>query len=274
VRISDISDRLQLREDGVWHAENTARVSYPSGGNADCFQLEDHSFWFQHRNRCIVAAVKAHPPQSGGAILDIGGGNGFVSKGLMESGFNVALLEPGYEGVNNAKRRGVDPVVCASVHSAGIKMNSLAAVGLFDVIEHIEDDGAFMTAIVRLLVTGGKVYATVPSHKWLWSAEDADAGHFRRYSLGRISRLFSDSGLRILYSTYIFRFLPLPIYVLRSLPYRLGLKRLSPERSRHYLAPPIATPLIKLLLAGEVSNIDKSAPMAFGATCLVVAEAV
>lgn len=52
--------------------QRITRISYPEGGHAVCREVEDSSFWFAHRNRCIVAAVERMPPC--GPILDIGGG--------------------------------------------------------------------------------------------------------------------------------------------------------------------------------------------------------
>ena len=41
-------------------------------------QLEEDSFWFNHRNNIIANAVKKH--SKGNVFFDIGGGNGFVAK--------------------------------------------------------------------------------------------------------------------------------------------------------------------------------------------------
>lgn len=273
--IQNISSSLELGPDGIWHGPKAASLSYPVGGNAECFQVEDCSFWFQHRNHCIVAAVKAHAPQHGKTIFDIGGGNGFVSKGLKDSGFEVALIEPGYQGAVNAKRRGIDPVICATTDAARLRRGSLPAVGLFDVIEHIQDDRTFLDLMASLLVKGGRLYATVPAHSCLWSEEDQRAGHFRRYDIAGLARLFTGCGFRVLYSTYIFRVFPLPIFLLRSLPHKLGLRRSQAEAkiaSSHVIGAGISRRIIDSLLSGEIDNIRNSIPMSFGATCLIVAQ--
>lgn len=55
---------LRIGSDGIWYPTNSAdeAVSYPTDGNALCFQVEDSSFWFKHRNACITTLVKAFPP--------------------------------------------------------------------------------------------------------------------------------------------------------------------------------------------------------------------
>jgi hypothetical protein len=51
--------------------------------------VEDSSYWFGHRNARIVELVRQFPPN--GLIFDIGGGNGFVAKGLEEAGFATVV---------------------------------------------------------------------------------------------------------------------------------------------------------------------------------------
>ena len=92
LNLAEISD-LQRGENGIWRLGDRGKVdgvSYPDEGNRDCLGIEESSFWFSHRNRCIAATVGNFPPQ--GAIFDIGGGNGLVARGLVEAGFPV--IEP------------------------------------------------------------------------------------------------------------------------------------------------------------------------------------
>jgi hypothetical protein len=49
-------------------------------GDSDCFALEDSSFWFAHRNACLLAVLRQFPTI--GPFFDVGGGNGFVAAAL------------------------------------------------------------------------------------------------------------------------------------------------------------------------------------------------
>ena len=276
--IASISTGLKLNRDGIWCGSDTKEVSYPTGGNEACAAIEDESFWFQHRNNCITSLVKAYPPKNGGKIFDVGGGNGYVSLGLINAGFDTVLVEPGHTGCLNAKQRGVDNVICATTDVAGFKRHSLPSVGLFDVIEHIEDDFVFLQSIKALIEKGGVLYATVPAYSFLWSGEDVTADHFRRYTVKSFSRLLASAGFEIKFATYIFRFLPLPILLLRAMPFRLGLssgKQSTDKRSRDHAAGNSETGrILERLLEPEVRNIQSGKPMRFGGSCLVVAESV
>jgi SAM-dependent methyltransferase len=277
VDIASIAPGLELREDGIWYSPDAQAVSYPAEGHGACIALEDESFWFRHRNRCIVAAVKAFPPADGGTIFDIGGGNGFVARGLLDAGFDTVLLEPGAAGARNAQRRGVRQIICATTETARLRDGSLPAVGLFDVIEHIEDDAAFLRSLRSKLHGGGRLYATVPAFQTLWSEDDVGAGHFRRYTRAAITGTIAAAGFEIEIATYIFRPLPLPIFLSRVLPDRLGIgikREVKKDEREHQVSGGTVARLLGRVLASEVRNIRARRPMRFGGSCLVVARAV
>jgi len=276
--IKSISTGLKLCEDGIWYSADSENISYPSGGNEACFAIEDNSFWFRHRNNCIVAIVNSFPPKNNNTIFDIGGGNGFVSLGLTNAGFDVAMIEPGRTGSSHAKSRGIKNVICATTDTAKFKQHSLPAVGLFDVIEHIEDDLGFLQSINVLVEKGGYLYATVPSYSLLWSEEDVSAGHFRRYSLDGISEVIESAGFQVEFSSYIFRFLPFPIFLLRALPYRLGLSKGKRENSNasrdHAVKGGITQKILNSFLQSEIESLTSRKPMIFGGSCLIVAKSL
>lgn len=271
-----ISNELKLGNDGIWYSIDTQNISYPVDGHNECLLIEEKSFWFKHRNNCILSAIKNYPPKDGGTIFDIGGGNGFVSSMLAASGFDVALVEPGRVGALNARRRGLNTVICSSLNTAQFKSHSLSAIGLFDVIEHIEDDLSFLKSIKELIKKEGRLYITVPAYPLLWSEEDIFAGHFRRYTLKRICEVIKHADFKVEYATYFFRFLPIPIAFLRTIPYRLGLSRAEKKKveasNHHVIKNKVFTNILSSLFDSEIENLRKNKSMAFGGSCLIVAK--
>lgn len=273
IDIASYSTALRQDERGIWFAASRGPVSYPAQGHATCFAVEDSSFWFGHRNRCILAAVRRFPPP--GPIFDIGGGNGFVARALFEAGWDVVLVEPAAEGAMNACARGLPQVVCASLDDAGLAAGTLPAAGLFDVVEHIEDDLALLRRLAGLLQPGGLVYATVPAHAALWSDEDVAAGHFRRYASAEFAGRLGEAGFEVLFSTLMFRPLPLPILLMRTLPHRLGLKRraagVAAAARDHGAEGGAVVGLLNRVLAPEVKKIEQGVRSRVGASILLVA---
>jgi len=274
--LADYAPNISRNSEGIWHANKTEPVSYPSKGNDQCFEIEDMSFWFQHRNACIVELVKKYPPRGKGPIFDVGGGNGFVAKGLMEAGWDVVLVEPGPTGARNALKRGLQNVICATTQSAGFKPSCMPAIGVFDVVEHIENDVKFMRHLHDLLEPGGMLYLTVPAHNFLWSDEDVFANHYRRYSLPDLQKLCFITGFDVKLLTGIFHWLIAPIFCLRALPYRLLGKSkkkigdLKKNKADHAL-PRWVEALASKSQALELHKISQSRSVSFGGSLLLAA---
>lgn len=261
-----------LGDDGIYRASGSADVSYDDDDHDACLQVEDLSFWFRHRNECISALVSRYKPA--GLFLDVGGGNGYVAKRIERDGVRTALLEPGELGAGNAKRiRDLSTVVCATLADADIRPGSIGAVGAFDVVEHIENDASFIDAIATVLPPGGMFFSTVPSHAWLWSEADVDAGHFRRYTRESYTTLLSDR-FDVEYATYLFAPLTPLLFLLRSLPYRMGIKRESARlsaESEHGTSGGLATRATIAMLAREVGSVRAGRTQRIGTSLLVAA---
>jgi len=288
VDVSELTDGVALGSDGIWRATTESEVSYPASGHSACLGVEEGSFWFNHRNDCIRALLAGFPPTVGKPVLDVGGGNGYVSLGLARSGVEVILVEPGESGARNAKLRGLHHVICATTRTAGVRPGSVGAIGLFDVVEHIEDDHRFLAEMCSLLAKGDRIYATVPAYQALWSADDQQAGHHRRYTADKITSLFEATGFAIDYVSYFFRPLPGAVLLFRTLPHRLrsgltrpntsidgrgvsGPHRASSTARSHAANASSFSQALRRLLRPEVTNIERRTPMRFGSSIILAA---
>lgn len=267
------SERLRF-VGGVWQPEDDGDISYPEHGNDLCFQVEDRSYWFAHRNRCILELVKRYPPA--GALYDLGGGNGFVSAALQREGVETVLVEPG-SGAWNARKRGVSHVVHSTLEGARFRPGSLAAAGAFDVLEHIEDDTAFVSEVSSLLQPGGRFYCTVPAVQGLWSHADSFAGHHRRYSRRRLQELMEGAGLRVEFVSSFFGWLVAPVLLFRTLPFKLrgrsDLDTLPADRVQaDHSLPPRVLQVVDFLHNCELKRLRTARSMRIGSSLLCIAQ--
>ena len=256
---------------GIWSSARSARVAYPEGDHATCFAIEDRSFWFRHRNRCIVAAARRHVPS--GFVLDIGGGNGYVARALIDAGFETVLLEPGPDGAQNARQvRQIPDVICSSLEDAQLRDGTIPAVGMFDVVEHIEDDRRVAVDVHRILQPGGYFYLTVPAFNWLWCEADVEAMHYRRYSPATMQAALA-AHFDIVYMTALFERLVPAFFLSRTLPYAVGLRGRSQRQfqAEHQPGGATGTAWLERLLAHEVRRIEAGRSLRWGSTLLVVA---
>jgi SAM-dependent methyltransferase len=230
MEIQKLLVNIELR-DKIWFAKTDEFISFPDDGLSGLVTFEDNSFWFKQRNNILIHLAKTWCPDS--VFFDIGGGNGYVSRGLVEAGITTVLVEPGQAGCENAVKRNIPTVVCATLQSAGPVDNVIPNAGAFDVIEHIEDDLAFCKSIYNALAPGGIFMGTVPAYNWLWSAEDIQAGHFRRHTRRSITKVLHSAGFKVKYSSYFFSALILPIFLFRSITSLFGTIRKKPSKNEH-----------------------------------------
>jgi SAM-dependent methyltransferase len=263
-----------LRPDpaGYWSAEEPDSVLYPDDGCEFCRTVEEHSFWFEHRNAAIVTAVRRHPPAHG-PIFDVGAGNGWVTAALSAAGFPTIAIEPNPVGAANAAKRGL-PAVRGSLETAGFRSGTAGAIGLFDVLEHIPDDRGFLAGLARYLRPRGRLYVTVPAYAALWSDADVQAEHQRRYTCPQLGDAMTASGFDVEYLTYFFWWLPVPIAAARVLASRIPWRRrpeAPPAASVHTVGGRVARNLVRRTFGFEIGRIAHGRTVPFGASCLAVA---
>ena len=268
------SGNLSRGQEGIWFSSASSAVSYPASGNESCFAVEDQSFWFRHRNDCIIECLRRFPPA--GAVFDVGGGNGFVALALQRSGVEAVLVEPGLTGARNARRRGLSNVICSTLEDAHFQPGTIPAIGMFDVLEHIAFDHAFLLQVREALQPGGRLYLTVPAYGFLWSADDDFAGHVRRYTRASLMRDLIAAGYAVDYCTYFFAPLPVPILLTRTLPSVLKLRNSENSESgtkQHVDAEKVGR-LLRSLLNWERRTIANGGRIPFGSSCLVAARSI
>ncbi len=262
-------------ENHIWiNTSNNKYISYSKNGHDESLKLEDKSYWHLHRNNCIISIIKRFLPD--GVIVDVGGGNGFVTKRILDEGLDAILLEPVFSGALNAKRyRNIPEVICSTLEDAGFNENSLAAIGVFDVLEHIEKDSEFINNIHLLLQEEGLIYLTVPAYQKLWSIHDIEAGHYRRYNNQTIKKILENK-FEIVFSSYFFSFLIPAVFIFRALPYYLGYrqKKILESNAEFGTSKNIFVRLLEYLLVIESKLISKCISIPIGTSYLVVAKKI
>jgi SAM-dependent methyltransferase len=262
--------------DGLWvptRRKGDVEVSYPKAGLGNLAPVEETSFWFHHRNRCVIEIVKRFPPC--GPIWDIGGGNGWVSLGLSREGFPSFVVEPGATGAAEARRRGLKPVFNALFEDLELNNGSIDAAGMFDVLEHLPQPVEFLQKLREKMRWSGALFLTVPAYGWLWSDEDTHAGHYRRYDRDLLAAHLHKAGFRLIYISYFFVYLIPSVWLFRRLPslLKLGKSRENDDHrtaSTHQAQPGAVRKVLNLLSDLEVGKLHKGS-LPFGTSIIVVA---
>jgi SAM-dependent methyltransferase len=211
---------------------------------------ENNNFWFVPRNRLITQLLARYFPAAR-CFMEIGCGSGFVLSAIAatKSWSRLVGSELHPRGLAIARGRLGGSAEFVQLDARMIPARDVFdVIGAFDVLEHIEDDAAVLSAMHRAIRPGGGVILAVPQHPWLWSDTDEIALHVRRYRRGELERKAETAGFRVLFSSS-YTALLLPLMAASRL--RGSTKADSPYRE--FELPPIANNLLKAVLQLEVS---------------------
>jgi SAM-dependent methyltransferase len=139
-------------------------------------------------------------PYLGDRPLEIGSGLGSFARIWLERGVpritvseqepaGAATLADEFEGDGRVEVRQVD------VLRPPQDLRDFTSVVALNVLEHIENHVAALTAMRSLVLPGGAVVLIVPAHEWAMSRFDRSIGHFRRYTTGLLGGAFERAGL-------------------------------------------------------------------------------
>ena len=159
---------------------------------------DNGSWWYCGKKKLAQKLLRSFLLSKDNVILDVGAGYGAMINALIPFG-QVTALEPDSTAKNALSKLPYIKVV-GSFNELGSERFSLILA--FDVVEHIEDDTAFLKKLESLLKHDGIIIINVPAYQWLWSKHDLHNGHFRRYTITTLKNSLQKAGFSVIYKTY------------------------------------------------------------------------
>ena len=180
----------------------------------DLYEREESHWWHLSKRKLLFKLLNRYA-KKGVCILDVGCGTG---KNLEELGnFGKAEgVDNSSEAINFCKKRGLRKVYLVKENKFPFNVNSFDVVTALDVIEHTHDS-TILKEIKRVLVPGGKVIATVPAHKIMWTKWDEILHHKKRYSKKELISIFKKQGFKVLFISHVYSFLVIPAILIRKI---------------------------------------------------------
>ncbi|HYL72988.1 MAG TPA: methyltransferase domain-containing protein [Bryobacteraceae bacterium] len=180
-------------------------------------KVEEANFWFQGRNRLLLWALKHYFPECSG-LLEVGCGTGFVLEGVR--GRFPEMRISGSDVFASALPFAAKRLPGATLLQMDARHmpfdREFDVIGLFDVLEHIQEDELVLSEIFRSVKPGGGIMLAVPQHPFLWSIMDEHSFHKRRYRRADLVSKVEGAGFRVLRTTsFVSLLLPL-MYLSRS----------------------------------------------------------
>ena len=202
------------------------------------------------------------------SLFEVGCGDGFVLTAFRDAfpWLRLAGGELFVEGLELAARR-VPDAQLIQVDARRLPYTSeWDAIGCFDVLEHVENDGLVLAEIHRALRPGGGLLVHVPQHAWLWGEADRIAHHVRRYTRRELEAKLRAAGFELLAATSFVSLL-LPLLAAGRLR-----RRLRPEDLGRQLVPPRpVNAALEAVLGLERRLVERGVSLPFGGSLLVAA---
>jgi len=159
---------------------------------------EDGMWFYRALHEHIWRELAARLPAGPARILDAGCGTGGLIRRLAArrpewrwTGVDVEPL-----ACELARKLGAADVREASVTALPFGEGEFDAVVSADVLYHLDDDGAALREMARVLRPGGIVVINVPAHRWLWSYHDAAVHGRRRYVRSELAAKLERAGFK------------------------------------------------------------------------------
>ena len=238
------------------------------------FEMEQRHFWHIGRKEIIYDVLKRNTPHLAELrMLEIGCGNGSVLAYLKENGVNIEGGDIFIEGLKFCQQR-ADPVALYQVDILSLPFhNDFDIIGVFDVLEHIEEDEKALAEISQALKPGGTIFITVPAHKLLWSYFDESSNHKRRYSRKEIvTKLERNDFVIKKMSFYMFFLFPLMLSIrMINNTLRTNEAKRNVKTSIEFRTVPLVNRIFLELLRLE-KWLLRYLDLPFGASIMVLAE--
>lgn len=162
-------------------------------------QVETTHFWFVTRRELVLDVLRRLVPDlEQRALFDIGCGSGGLIAWLQAQGVAIAGACDAYaEGLHLARRRLDVPLALVDEGRVPPLAAGRSLIGLFDVLEHTDDDEAMLRSLFQALNPGGILVLTVPAHPSLFDEADVIAGHRRRYRRAELRDKLQRAGFEL-----------------------------------------------------------------------------
>lgn len=195
--------------------------------------LEEGHWWWRARREILADVIERHVPSPAAGpvrVAEVGCGTG--GNLPMLARFGEVLGAEHEPAALEHLRRKHGTTFNVIQHTVPQPLpGRFHILGMFDVLEHIEDDARALTWVSDQLEPGGIAVLTVPAFQFLWTEHDEAAHHFRRYTPATLRAVVPET-LEVVHLTCFNALLFAPIAAVRAAMRLLPRRKGGPPRSQ------------------------------------------
>lgn len=166
---------------------------------------ENRHPWELSRAACLMQVLDKNTHtkkwiQNNGRIVDIGCGDAYFTTELAKKHNLTNIYGVDINGEDYKNENGVK--IVNDIEK--IPFNYVNMYIMMDVLEHIEDDVAYLEGVRKQISDGGVLFVTVPAFQCLFSEHDKFLKHYRRYSYRELRDKMEKVGFEIIEAHYFY----------------------------------------------------------------------
>jgi SAM-dependent methyltransferase len=219
--------------------------------DAEGLLIEDRLWWVRGR-KAIIKEYMEHITRYGAisSIMDIGCGSGGNLDVLGGFG-RVIGVEPSANLARRARGRGIAESIFQQDALELDECRNVQLFTMFDVLEHIESDKAFLAQLRKKAAHRHFLLVSVPACQFLYSDHDRILHHYRRYTDETLQATLEEGGYQVCKMSY-FMFFLFPFVLLARIRDKI-MAKLGKIRSTVEIGdfPPILSVPFAATLRGE-----------------------
>ena len=163
----------------------------------ELIDLENSYWWHVSKRKIATGLLQQHAPAPA-RIVEGGIGAGGNLKFWRDAGYQVTGMDVMDESIAHAKDLGIEDVHNHDLHQPWpIEEDSVDAIVLLDVLEHLADPVQALLEGKKTLRENGCIIFTVPAYPFLFSDWDQRLGHYRRYTPTMLRGQALDAGMTV-----------------------------------------------------------------------------
>jgi SAM-dependent methyltransferase len=252
------------------------------------FLAEDRHFWFRSRNKVIAESLRGiiDSLPAGYRMLEIGCGTGNVLRMLEKICTRgiVVGMDLFAEGLQFARSRVSCSLVQCDLNFPPFRQE-FNIIGMFDVLEHLEDDVSVLKNVGKMMCRDGVIVLTVPAFQSLFSFFDEASHHVRRYEIDKLNTALTKAGYRVEYISYYMALTFPVVWLVRKLSplfnrRRQAASQLEKDKLVHDMSVdelrivPVANEVMTWLLTREAWFVSHHMHLPFGTSLIAIARKI